>query len=87
MPAYTYILRCADGTLYTGWTPDPEKRVAAHNAGKGARYTASRLPVTLVHLECFETQHEAMARECAIKKLSRKEKERLIEDCLIFNKN
>lgn len=77
---YTYILRCSDDTLYCGWTNDLKKRLASHNAGKGAKYTRSRLPVTLVYYETFETKEEAMSREFAIKKLSRKEKLKLMED-------
>ena len=72
--AYTYVLRCADGTFYTGWTTDLERRVAAHNAGKGARYTRSRRPVALCHWEAFATREEAMRREAAIKRMSRQEK-------------
>lgn len=75
---YTYLLRCADGTLYCGWTNDPEKRLAAHNAGTGAKYTAARRPVSLVHLETFATKQEAMKREAAIKRMKRKDKLRLI---------
>ena len=75
---YTYILRCVDGTLYTGWTNDLEKRLTAHNSGHGARYTRSRRPVELIYYEKFETKEEAMRRECAVKKLSRAEKLRLI---------
>ena len=59
---YTYILKCKDETLYTGWTNDIEKRLEAHNAGKGAKYTRSRRPVELVYLEQFETKEEAMRR-------------------------
>ena len=76
--AYTYMLECRDGSLYTGWTNNLEKRVACHNAGKGGKYTASRLPVNLVYYETFETKQEAMRREYAIKQLSRKEKMSLI---------
>ena len=76
---YTYILRCGDGSLYTGWTNHQTKRVADHNAGRGAKYTKAHLPVELVYYEIFETKEEAMKRECAIKKLSRPQKERLIE--------
>jgi len=76
---YTYILSCADGTFYTGWTNDPEKRLAAHNSGRGAKYTRSRLPVELVYRECFATKEEAMAREAAIKRLKRSEKLKLIQ--------
>ena len=74
----TYLLRCSDNTLYCGWTNDLSKRLANHNAGKGAKYTRSRIPVTLVYYETFETKQEAMKREAAIKKLSRKEKLALI---------
>ena len=76
---YTYILRCGDSSLYTGWTNDLEKRLADHNAGRGAKYTRAHLPVTLAYYETFDTKEEAMKRECAIKKLSRPQKERLIE--------
>ncbi|MCQ2546659.1 MAG: GIY-YIG nuclease family protein [Clostridia bacterium] len=73
----TYILRCSDGTLYTGWTNDITKRLAAHNAGKGAKYTKARRPVELVHVEYFDTKEEAMSREYAIKQLPRSEKLRI----------
>ena len=76
---YTYILSCADGTLYTGWTNDLDRRLAAHNAGRGGKYTRARLPVTLVYHEEFATKEEAMAREWAIKQLTRREKLKLIE--------
>ena len=76
---WTYILRCADGTYYTGWTNDPERRLRAHNAGRGAKYTRSRLPVELVFLESFETKEEAMSREWHIKHLTRMQKQILIE--------
>ncbi len=79
MTAYAYIVECADGTLYSGWTNDLEKRIAAHNAGQGARYTRSRRPVTLRYYEAFEGKNEALKRECALKKLSRAEKLALIE--------
>ena len=79
MANYTYILKCADDTLYCGWTNDLEKRLKVHNDGKGAKYTRSRLPVTLVYYEEFETAKEAQKREYQIKKLSRKEKLKLIE--------
>lgn len=75
---YTYILRCGDGTYYTGWTNDLKKRLEDHNLGRGAKYTRAHLPVILVYYECFETKEEAMRREAAIKKLSRPQKERLI---------
>lgn len=73
-----YILRCADGTLYTGWTNDLTARVAAHNAGRGAKYTRGRLPVRLVYSERVAGKGEALRRECALKRLTREEKQRLI---------
>ena len=76
---YTYILTCADGTFYCGWTNDLDKRLAAHNQGKGAKYTKPRRPVILSYWEAFDTKEEAMRREWAIKRLSRKEKERLMD--------
>lgn len=79
MNNYTYILRCADDTLYCGWTNDLTARLAAHNSGKGAKYTRGRGPVTLVYSEIFPTQSEAMQREAAIKKLSRAQKQALID--------
>ena len=78
MKAYTYILRCADGSLYCGWTNNLEKRLAAHNSGKASKYTRSRLPVKLVYFETFDTKQEAMSREARIKQLSRREKLALI---------
>lgn len=75
---YTYIVECADGTLYTGWTNDLEKRIRAHNSGAGAKYTRSRRPVKLVYFESFPTKEEAMSREWHIKHLTRREKKKLI---------
>lgn len=76
---YTYIVECKDGSFYTGWTNDLDKRMKAHNQGKqGAKYTRSRRPVTLVYYESFDTPEEAMSREWHIKQLARKEKEELI---------
>ncbi len=75
---YTYILRCNDGSFYAGWTNDLEKRLKSHNDGKGAKYTKSRRPVTLVYYEKFETKEEAMRREYEIKQMRRKEKEELV---------
>ena len=77
---YTYILKCSDGSLYCGYTNNPEKRVAIHNEGKGAKYTRSRLPVELVYLESFLEKKEALKRECEIKKLKRCEKLKLLEE-------
>ena len=76
---YTYILRCSDGTFYTGWTNHLDERVRAHNEGRGAKYTRGRGPVELVYYECLETREEALRREYAIKQMSRMEKIRLIE--------
>ena len=78
MKTYTYLLRCADGTLYCGWTNDIEKRLAAHNSGKASKYTRSRLPAELVYVETFDTKQEAMSREARIKRLSRRQKLALI---------
>ncbi len=75
---YTYIVECADGSLYCGWTNDLDKRIADHNAGKGAKYTKPRLPVKLVYHEEFDTKEEAMSREWHIKQLGREEKLKLI---------
>ena len=75
---YTYIVQCSDGTYYTGWTNDLEKRIKSHNAGTGAKYTRPRLPVTLVYYEAFSTKQEAMRREYAIKQLNRQQKDSLI---------
>ncbi|MDE6907645.1 GIY-YIG nuclease family protein [Hominisplanchenecus murintestinalis] len=74
---YTYIVRCCDNTLYTGWTTDLDRRMEAHNSGKGAKYTRSRRPVELIYAERFDTKQEAMRREWEIKQLSREEKLRL----------
>lgn len=77
---YTYILKCKDNTYYTGWTNNIEKRIQDHNDGKGAKYTKARRPVELVYYETYETKEEAMKRECAIKRLTRKEKETLVKE-------
>ena len=78
MKAFVYILRCGDGSLYTGYTVDLDARLKKHNAGKGAKYTRSRLPVELVYCEEFETQREARSREGKIKQLTRAEKLALV---------
>ena len=75
---YTYIVECADGSLYCGWTNDLDKRIKDHNAGKGAKYTKTRLPVKLVYFEEFDTKEEAMSREWHIKQLRREKKMELI---------
>lgn len=88
MTAYVYIVECADGTLYSGWTNDLEKRIAAHNAGDGAKYTRSRRPVRLRYYETFEEKSKALRRECALKKLTRAEKIALIESgAVVDNKD
>ena len=77
---YTYIVKCSDDTLYTGWTNDLERRLKAHNEGKGAKYTKVRRPVEIVYYESFETKQGAMRREYEIKQLTRKQKELLINE-------
>jgi putative endonuclease len=75
---YVYILQCNDGSLYTGYTTDVERRLREHNEGKASKYTRSRLPVSCVYWEEFSTKSEALKREMAIKKLSRQQKETII---------
>ena len=83
---YTYIVECGDGSLYTGWTNNLEKRIQAQNAGKGAQSTTSRLQVTLVSAESFSTKVELMSREYAIKNMKWKDKLQFIENrAEIFN--
>ena len=78
--SYIYILLCKDGTLYTGWTVDINKRVNTHNLGKASKYTRARLPVELVYFETFDNKIDAQRREYAIKQLTRKQKLKLIEN-------
>jgi len=78
MTCYCYIVQCADGTYYTGWTTDPTRRVQTHNRGRGAKYTKTRLPVKLVYVEEQTDRRTAMQREIAIKKLGRPGKMKLI---------
>ena len=80
MSCYCYIVECADGTYYTGWAIDPEKRVAMHNRGRGARYTRTRAPVKLVYVEEMPDRVTAMKREIAIKRMTRERKGRLIRE-------
>jgi putative endonuclease len=75
---FVYIVRCADGTLYTGYARDPQARVKMHNAGRGARYTSGRRPVRLIYAESFASIGDALRRERALKRRSRAEKEALI---------
>lgn len=79
MPHHVYIVVCSDGTLYTGYAKDVERRVTEHNQGTGARYTRGRTPVELVHTETFETRSAAMSREHEIKRWPRSKKLELIE--------
>ena len=76
---WVYMLRCGDGSLYTGWTNDLDRRLAVHQAGKGGKYTRSRLPVELAWCETCETKEQAMSREWHLKRLTRAEKLKLIE--------
>ena len=78
-PHHVYVIECADGTLYTGYTTDVERRVAEHDAGEGAKYTRGRTPVTLRHVESFDSKSAAMSREHEVKSLTRAEKEALID--------
>lgn len=77
---HVYVLECADGTFYTGFTTDVERRVAEHNAGEGAKYTRGRTPVELRHVESFESRGAALSREHEIKSLRREEKAALVAD-------
>ncbi|MCE5201466.1 MAG: GIY-YIG nuclease family protein [Synergistaceae bacterium] len=79
MTVFVYIIKCSDGSLYTGWTTDVAKRIAAHNNGTGAKYTRGRRPVMLVHSESFASKEAALSREIAIKNLKRDKKLKLIE--------
>ena len=84
---WVYMLRCGDGSLYTGWTNDLERRVRTHAAGRGASYTRSRLPVELVYREPLPSKSEALRREAAIKRLRRAEKLALIQENATDEKN
>jgi putative endonuclease len=77
---YVYVLRCSDDSLYTGYTTDPERRAAEHDDGEGAKYTRSRTPVELVHVEEQPSRSAALSREHEIKSLSKREKEQLVAD-------
>ena len=76
---YAYLLRCRDGSFYAGWTNDLERRLRAHQAGKGGKYTRSRLPVELCYAECFATKQEAMRREAQFKQMTHLPKQNLVE--------
>ncbi len=79
MAAFVYMLRCKDGSLYTGWTNDLEHRLAMHNSGRGAKYTRGRGPLELVYSEELPDKEAALRRECAIKKLRREQKFALLQ--------
>lgn len=79
MKCYCYIVECADGTYYTGWSTDPERRVKTHNAGRGAKYTRARRPVKLVYIEPQKDRTAAMKRERAIKTMTRERKQKLFK--------
>jgi putative endonuclease len=79
MKTYCYLLECADGSFYCGWTVDPQKRLMKHQSGKGGRYTRSRLPVRLVFFEVFQDRGQAMCREIEIKKMTRAQKITLVK--------
>ena len=79
MPHFVYLARCADGSLYAGTCIDVAEREATHNAGKGSKYTRARLPLKIVYTEEYGTLSEARKREAAVKKLSRDQKEELLE--------
>ena len=86
MPHFCYIVECADGTYYTGWAIDPERRVVTHNKGRGAKYTKMRLPVQLVYVEEQPDLSTALKREIAIKKMERRRKLKLISNSKYVNK-
>lgn len=75
---FIYMIECADGSLYTGWTTDLKGRIQAHNKGTGAKYTRGRGPVKLLYSEAYPSKEEALKRECQIKKLKREKKLELI---------
>lgn len=79
MPFYCYLLQCADGTFYAGWTTDPTRREREHNAGQGARYTRQRRPVRLVYVEEVPDKPTALRREQELKRLPRKKKQALLQ--------
>ena len=83
---YAYMLRCSDGSIYSGYTTDPHRREEVHNSGKGAKYTRTRLPVKLVYFEEFDNKIDAMKREYAFKQLTHKEKEEIIIKASFYNK-
>jgi putative endonuclease len=87
MDSYCYIIKCADGSYYTGWTTNLERRLAQHNAGHGSRYTRSRLPIKLVYTEKLPDRSTAMKRERAIKRLPRAKKSELVKAAIASRNN
>jgi putative endonuclease len=85
MAFFCYIVECADGTFYTGWSTDPERRTKVHNAGRGARYTRQRRPVRLVYIETVEDHSSALKRERAIKAMDHQRKKKLADDFNLKN--
>ena len=83
---FVYIVRCADGTLYTGYTRDPIARERAHNRGRGAKYTAGRRPVVLVYQEAFRSARRALAREYVVKQLTRAQKDALVHSGKVWRR-
>ncbi len=81
MAYFCYIVECADGTYYTGWSTDPERRMKVHNAGRGAKYTRQHGPVKLVYVEPVESLSAALKRERAIKSLDHRRKHKLVQEC------
>ncbi|GAA0320939.1 GIY-YIG nuclease family protein [Bacillus carboniphilus] len=77
---FMYVLECADGTFYAGYSTDVGKRVLTHNSGKGAKYTRPRLPVTCIYYESFQSKREALQEEYAFKQLTRKQKEQYLHN-------
>ncbi len=85
MNHYAYLLRCADGSLYAGWTNDLPRRLAAHNQGKGAKYTRGRRPAALAWAQGYATQSEAMGMEARLKRMRKAQKELLVQQWQAFN--
>ena len=84
-PAFAYLLKCADGTLYAGWTNDPDARLTAHNNGVGAKYTRGRRPVAFAYLEYCDDKRSAMRREAELKRMTRAQKLALINAQTMYN--
>ena len=82
---WAYLVRCVDGSLYAGWTNDLEKRLAAHNQGTGAKYTRSRRPVALAYAQSFPEKSQAMQQEAKLKKMTKPQKETLVQEYSINN--